>query len=270
MATLRCVHPPPPALQNHQELLDSNNPAPSQLSADGFEKTSGKVFNQTFPGPLIEACWGDELVIHVRNNDAANGTTIHWHGIRQLNTMQMDGVNGVTQCPIAKGDTFTYRFKALQYGHTWYHSHYSLQYPDGLVGPLVIHGPSSSDWDIDLGPVLIQDYVHDSAFVRYDQEINPAPGSFARADSVVVNGQGHDPVTGTGSYFETRFTPGKKHVLRLINGAAGTAFVFSIDNHNLTVIESDFVPIEPYTTTSLNIGIGELDWTPLWNACFSC
>lgn len=99
--------------------------------------------------------------------------------------------------------------------------------------------------------------MHDSAFVRYDEETNPSPGSFARADSVVVNGKGHDPLTGKGSYFETSFTQGKKHVLRLINGAAGTAFVFSIDNHNLTIIESDFVPIEPYTTTSLNIGIGE-------------
>lgn len=132
------------------------------------------------------------------------------------------------------------------------------QYPDGLAGPLVIHGPSSSNWDIDLGPVLIQDYVHDSAFVRYDEEINPAPRSFARADSIVVNGKGHDPSTNTGSYFETSFTQGKKHVLKLINGAAGTSFVFSIDNHNLTVIQTDLVPIEPYTTTSLKIGIGKL------------
>lgn len=97
------------------------------LFADGFEKTSGKVFNKQYPGPLIEACWGDELVIHVKNNYGRNGTTVHWHGIRQLNTNQMDGVNGVTQCPIAQGDTFTYKFRLLQYGHTWYHSHYSLQ-----------------------------------------------------------------------------------------------------------------------------------------------
>lgn len=101
----------------------------AQINADGFLKTSGKVFNKTYPGPLIEACWGDELVIHVKNNYNANGTTIHWHGLRQLGTGQMDGVNGVTQCPIAKGDSFTYKFKALQYGHTWYHSHYSLQVP---------------------------------------------------------------------------------------------------------------------------------------------
>lgn len=52
---------------------------------------------------------------------------MHWHGIRQLGTNQADGANGVTQCPIAKGDSYTYEWEALQYGHTWYHSHYALQ-----------------------------------------------------------------------------------------------------------------------------------------------
>ena len=28
---------------------------------------------------------------------------------------------GVTQCPIAEDETFTYKFTASQYGHTWYH-----------------------------------------------------------------------------------------------------------------------------------------------------
>lgn len=98
-----------------------------QLTADGFHKTTGKTFNGTFPGPLIEACWGDKVIIHVKNNYDKNGTTVHWHGIRQLGTNQMDGVNGVTQCPISKGDTFTYEWRALQYGNTWYHSHYAVQ-----------------------------------------------------------------------------------------------------------------------------------------------
>jgi hypothetical protein len=51
--------------------------------------------------------------------------------------MQFDGVNGITQCPIAPGDNFTYTFPVLQYGSTWYHSHYSMQYADGTQGPLV-------------------------------------------------------------------------------------------------------------------------------------
>ncbi len=97
------------------------------LSPDGVVNTEGKVFNQSYPGPWIEACWGDELEITVKNNLPCNGTTIHWHGLRQLQSTEMDGVNGITQCPIAPGDTFTYRFRALQYGSSWYHSHYSLQ-----------------------------------------------------------------------------------------------------------------------------------------------
>ncbi|MAD87621.1 MAG: hypothetical protein CL912_32075 [Deltaproteobacteria bacterium] len=40
--------------------------------------------------------------IHVYNNlTNYNGTSIHWHGIRQLNTNWQDGVAGVTQCPIS-------------------------------------------------------------------------------------------------------------------------------------------------------------------------
>lgn len=51
--------------------------------------------------------------------------------------MHMDGVNGLTQCPIAPGDSFTYTWKAMQYGSAWYHSHYSVQYADGALGPMV-------------------------------------------------------------------------------------------------------------------------------------
>lgn len=93
--------------------------------------------------------------------------------------------------------------------------------------------------------------------MRYQEEISQVPGSFARADSIVVNGHGHDPLTGNGTYFETTFAPKKKHVLRLINGSAGTHYIFTIDSHNMTVIENDFVPIEPYNTSALSIGIGQ-------------
>jgi FtsP/CotA-like multicopper oxidase with cupredoxin domain len=30
----------------------------------------------------------------------------------------MDGVNGITECPMAPGETRVYRFKATQYGTT--------------------------------------------------------------------------------------------------------------------------------------------------------
>lgn len=31
-----------------------------------------------------------------------------------------DGANGVTECPIPPGSTKTYRFRAEQYGTSWY------------------------------------------------------------------------------------------------------------------------------------------------------
>jgi hypothetical protein len=71
------------------------------------------------------------------NNLQYNGTAIHWHGLRQFLTMHMDGVPGVTQCPIAPRDSFSYIINTTQYGSSWYHSHYSLQYADGLAGPIV-------------------------------------------------------------------------------------------------------------------------------------
>ena len=129
------------------------------INADGLIMADAKVFNGQYPGTWIQACWGDTLRITVINNLKHNGTSIHWHGIRQNGTAHMDGVNGVTQCPIAPGDSFVYEWKAVQYGSTWYHSHYSMQYADGLVGPLTLHGPSSGNYDeaADL-PLLVTDW----------------------------------------------------------------------------------------------------------------
>jgi hypothetical protein len=49
----------------------------------------------------------------------------------------------------------------------------------------------------------------------------------------------------------------KRYLLRIINTSFETQFVFSIDNHPLTVISADFVPVQPYNTNSLLVGIGQ-------------
>lgn len=73
---------------------------------------------------IFKACWGDKIRVTVINNlNNGNGTSIHWHGIRQFRTMHMDGVNGITQCPIppnSPNNTFVYEFVAAQYGSSWY------------------------------------------------------------------------------------------------------------------------------------------------------
>lgn len=96
----------------------------------------------SYPKPLIEANWGDTIQVTVNNNISgpAEGTAMHWHGINQQGTEWADGVPGVSMCPVPPGGSFTHTFKASPYGSTFYHSHYSSQYADGLWGPIV--GPN--------------------------------------------------------------------------------------------------------------------------------
>ena len=49
----------------------------------------------------------------------------------------------------------------------------------------------------------------------------------------------------------------KRYLLRIINTSFESTFIFSIDMHHLIVVEADFVPIKPYTTETLLVGIGQ-------------
>lgn len=62
---------------------------------------------------------------------------------------------------------------------------------------------------------------------------------------------------GGGSLYQQTFEAGKKYLIRIINGSTGLHFHFSLDNHIMTVVSMDFVPIKPYTTNSLSVGIGQ-------------
>lgn len=235
-----------------------------ELHPDGFKNTRGKVFNKEYPGPWIQACWGDQIEVKVTNRLKHNGTTIHWHGIRQNGTLDMDGVNGVTQCPISTDDSFTYKFNTTQYGSSWYHSHYSLQYADGLLGPMTIYGPSSANYDDAKEPILMTDWNHRSAFEDFFNEMK---GRKPNMTSSLMNGRGYfecsvlereaGNCTTPPKKYTTTFREGKKYLLRLINTSVDSTWIFSIDHHVMDVIGSDFVPIKPYRTNHVLVGIGQ-------------
>lgn len=67
------------------------------------------VINGQFPGPMILCNEGDKVVVNVVNH-AKNATSIHWHGLFQNGTNWNDGTVGITQCPIASGESFRYEF----------------------------------------------------------------------------------------------------------------------------------------------------------------
>ncbi|KAF2807959.1 laccase Lcc4 [Mytilinidion resinicola] len=221
------------------------------LAPDGFERIVLAV-NGTVPGPTIEANWGDTVVIHVTNSLANNGTGIHWHGVRQNYTNMNDGVPSITQCPIAPGESMSYTWKATQYGTSWYHSHFSLQAWEGVYGPIVIHGPATGDYDDDFGAVVLSDWSHDTVDALYTYAQVSGPPLMTTG---LINGL--NAYNGSGTRFEGTFESGTSYLLRVVNGAIDTHFKFSIDNHTMTVIAADFVPIVPYATDVLDITMGQ-------------
>ncbi|KAJ9298682.1 hypothetical protein DTO271G3_3649 [Paecilomyces variotii] len=94
--------------------------------------------NGQFPGPELRIDEGDNVEFIVHNHMPFN-TSIHFHGIEQLNTVWSDGVPGLTQRPIQPGESFTYKWTATQYGTYWYHSHARSTMADGLYGPIWIN-----------------------------------------------------------------------------------------------------------------------------------
>jgi len=123
-----------------------------------------------------------------------------------------------------------------------------------VLGPIVINGPATSNYDVDLGPLPISDWYYQTIAQKASySEHNP--GVPPEADNGLINGT----MTSSygGSYFNTAITKGKKYRLRLINTSVDNHFMVSLDNHTFTVITSDFVPIKPYTTNWIFIGIGQ-------------
>ncbi|KAF2104686.1 hypothetical protein NA57DRAFT_28126, partial [Rhizodiscina lignyota] len=231
------------------ELTEQN------LSPDGHERPM-MVINGQYPGPTIEANWGDTISVTVKNSLQDNGTSIHWHGFRQYHTNTQDGTNGITECALAPGASRTYTFVASQFGTSWYHSHYSMQYANGVVGPIVIHGPASANYDIELDPIALTDWFYEDAFPLYT-DASHAQGP-PTANNTLVAGKMVAPSGGSGGeYYVAKLTPGKKHLVRFVNTGINNYFHVGLDNHKMQVVGADFVPIKPYTTDSIVIGVGQ-------------
>jgi len=78
-----------------------------RISADGVLRDV-LLINDQFPGPIIEANWGDWIEVTVHNNISYpyEGTALHWHGQLQKTTPWEDGVPSVGQC---KASVHTHR-----------------------------------------------------------------------------------------------------------------------------------------------------------------
>lgn len=252
----------PPQTRTYDFFVDVVQGAP-----DGVQRTM-LVANGMYPGPTIEANQWDRVIVKVHNN-LPNATSIHWHGLFQNGTNYYDGTAGITQCGIPPGQTFTYNFTFGDYsGTTWWHSHYSTQYTDGITGALIVHPtdpppPDFPTWDEEV-TIQVSDWYHDmseSLLVDYfsPEGITGYQGTEPVPDAATINGLGQYWATGelTGSYFNFTLKPNKAYRLRLVNTGSFANIRFSVDWHTLLLIEADGTLIEPVLAESINIAVAQ-------------
>lgn len=80
-----------------------------RAAPDGFNRPLIGI-NSHWPCPPINADVGDTVIIKLNNLLGNETTGLHFHGIDQIHTGEMDGPSGVTQCPVPPGSSITYNF----------------------------------------------------------------------------------------------------------------------------------------------------------------
>ncbi|KAI8951093.1 multicopper oxidase-domain-containing protein [Xylaria longipes] len=274
--------PPQSARPSDRYVLDPDwdFSAPSQVREYEWTITDGEgspdgvhrpmmLINNQFPGPLIEINEGDVLSVKVLNK-ASNATALHWHGIFQNGTNWMDGAAGVTQCPIAPGQSYQYKFNVTgQSGTYFYHGHQGVQALDGLVGPMVVHTsreggkPYSSD-----RVILLQDWWYDPASGHMRDVLSPGVEDAPIPNTALMNGvnravcSDHPNRTCTGvkaaSLPRIDVAHRERHRLRFINVGGFAWFQVAVDDHvDLQIVEVDGNIVEPTLGSPLLISPGQ-------------
>ncbi|KAI1158076.1 multicopper oxidase-domain-containing protein [Nemania serpens] len=274
--------PPQPSHPEDRYILDPDWDflAPAQVREYEWTITDGEgrpdgvlrpimLINNQFPGPLIEMNEGDVLIVKLLNK-ASNATALHWHGIFQNGTNWMDGAAGVTQCPIAPGQSYQYKFNVTgQSGTYFYHGHQGVQALDGLVGPMVVHSrreagrPYSSD-----RVVMLQDWWYDPASGLMRHVLSPGVEDEPVPNTALMNGVNQAVCSdhplrnctevGAALLPHLDMTHGERHRIRFINVGGFAWFQVAVDEHDdLQVVEADGTIVEPTLSSPLVISPGQ-------------
>lgn len=262
--------------------VDGNNPLPKNtikntITSDGVGSRMVITVNGLFPGPSIVAYEGQDMIIHVRNLMHTESTSIHWHGIKQTNSVYSDGVAFITQCPILPGQNFTYRFKANPLGTHFYHAQMGNQRSMGLYGALIIKPKENilpllyeeftvllQDWNHNDDPetsyLRMMDGVYDldtRKFINASHSVDGTKFGEFEFHSGLINGMGRFYKTNTVNNeaplqsFEVEQS--KNYLFRVISAATLYPFRVYIEGHReLTILASDGYDIVKNNMTTNN------------------
>ncbi|MFJ5958169.1 multicopper oxidase family protein [Paenarthrobacter sp. NPDC092416] len=247
-------------------------------------------FNAALAGPLIRARAGDRLSVDLAN-DLPEETSIHWHGLALRN--DQDGVQHITQSPVAAGSSFSYDFRLSHPGTYWYHSHVELQRERALYGALIVDDPDEpliydKDW-----VVILDDWMDgitgtpEDVLAELSQGMSmggmdhssmgsspgPSGSSMGMGMKHMLMGSRSDFLGGDAgdvSYpfhlFNAKapddaevFTAAAGEVvrLRIINAAGDTAYRVGVPEQKITLTHTDGFPVQHQDVDAVVLGMGE-------------
>lgn len=216
--------------------------------------------NGKFPGPPIIAREGDRVVVKVVNHVQYN-VSIHWHGIRQLQSQWADGPAYITQCPIQTGQSYVYNFTIVgQRGTLFWHAHISWLRAT-LYGPIIVLPKPGVSYPFAKPykeiPILFGEWWNADTEAVISQALQNGGGPNV-SDAYTLNGR-PGPLYNCSQKetFKLKVKPGKTYLLRLISAALNDELFFSIANHSLTIVEADALYVKPFKADILLIGPGQ-------------
>ncbi|WP_226687719.1 copper resistance system multicopper oxidase [Stutzerimonas stutzeri] len=255
------------------------------------KRRTAMAINGSIPGPLLRWREGDTVTLRVRNR-LPQDTSIHWHGI--LLPANMDGVPGFSFAGIAPDGMYEYRFKVVQNGTYWYHSHSGFQEQLGVYGALIIDPkepePFSydrdyvvflSDWTdesparvlaklkkrsdyYNQGRRTLGDFIDDVADNGWSDTVSErwawAKMNMSPTDLADISGATYTYLLNgqaPDGNWTGRFQPGERIRLRLINGSAMSYFDFRIPGLKLTVVAADGQNVEPVQVDEVRLAVAE-------------
>ncbi|GLJ41052.1 hypothetical protein SUGI_0849900 [Cryptomeria japonica] len=218
------------------------------------------TINGQYPGPTIAVNEGDHVVIKVTNHVEYN-MTIHWHGIRQMRTGWADGPAYITQCPIQKGHSYTYKFKVFQQvGSLFWHAHISWQRAT-IHGAFNIYPKKEYPYPFPKpdaeAQILFGEWWNDDVETIVAEATKYGGGPNV-SDAYTINGQpGLLFPCSSKDVFVQHVDHGKRYLFRIVNAALNDELFFAIANHSFTVVEIDATYTKPYKTEFILIAPGQ-------------
>jgi FtsP/CotA-like multicopper oxidase with cupredoxin domain len=214
-------------------------PAKVRLRPEPASEMEVWAFDGDASGPVLRVRQGQEVRVRLVNK-TERPLSIHWHGVRNANAM--DGVGGLTQAPVAPGESFDYRFTPPDPGTF-------------LMRPLVIGG-SSEPAGRGLSGLLV---VEEREPPVVDQEFALLVDDWLIADEGALAPFGNPQEAATvgrlgnwltvnagGVPHELKVAPGARIRLRLANACNARGFRIRFDDLRAYVAAIDGQPTDTF------------------------